>query len=274
MNINDRKQELSQYLKTRRARLLPNEVGLPNGQRRRTPGLRREEVALLAGVGITWYTWLEQGRDIQVSDEVLMSIARALRLTDAETNHLFKLAGHTSPLIQHNGTEAMSPTLKALIDLQPYVPAIVIGRRWDILGWNNMTTAIFGDFGVVPVSDRNKLWIMFTDTGTREIIVDWEHHAQRAMAYFRLDYGQHIGDIHFEELVQRLLNHSPEFSDWWDRHDIQARGVVHKHVRHCDLGDLFFEELALQPEPTIGQRIITFVPVPDTGTLEKLQTFY
>lgn len=271
MNTSDRKQELSQFLKTRRARIAPSEVGLPDGQRRRTPGLRREEVAQLAGVGLTWYTWLEQGRDIQVSEDVLLGVAKALRMTSTETNHLFMLAGYPNPMFQSNETEQVAPALYTLVRLQTLIPAVIIGRHWDILVWNALATRILGDFAKMPIAKRNMLWIMFMDEDMRYIINDWEHHAQRLLAHFRLDYGQHIDDMEFEKLRQRLCAGSPLFKAWWELHDIQARNIVHKHFRHPILGDLYFEQITFIPEPAIGQRVINYVPIPNTGTLEVLQ---
>src|SRR5919201_3772884 len=154
-----RREELADFLRRKRAGIKPEDVGLPNGGRRRTPGLRREEVALLAGVGTTWYTWLEQGRDVRASLDVLEALARALRLTPAERTHLILLGrGEEAPPCRPP-SERVSPTLRRLIENLGPNPAFVLGRRWDYLAWNKAACAVFGDLGKVPRSQRNHLWL-------------------------------------------------------------------------------------------------------------------
>src|SRR5690349_22910145 len=182
-----RRGELADFLRRRRASLKPQDVGLPNGGRRRTPGLRREEVAQIAGVGTTWYTWLEQGRDVRASMDVLESISRALRLTPAERDHLILLGrGEQAPPMTPTA-EQVSPTVKRLIKNLGPNPAYVLGRRWDIICWNRAYTAVFGDPGEVPKPFRNHVWLTFTDPARRELMPDWEKAARLQVARFRAD---------------------------------------------------------------------------------------
>src|SRR5690349_14790008 len=168
-----RRGELADFLRRRRASLKPEDVGLPNGGRRRTPGLRREEVAHLAGVGTTWYTWLEQGRDVRASLDVLEALSRALRLTPAERTHLVLLGrGEEPPPCKSD--ERVSPTVKRLIQNLGLNPAYVLGRRWDYLAWNDAATTIFGDLGSVPRAARNHVWMHFMDARRRTMFPDWE----------------------------------------------------------------------------------------------------
>jgi transcriptional regulator with XRE-family HTH domain len=183
--------ELSRFLKSRRARVSPAAVGLPRRARRRTPGLRREEVADLAGVGLTWYTWLEQGRDIRVSPEVLTGVARALQLEPAERAHLFRLAGHAPPAAAP--AAAVSPRLRRVLDHWDPFPAHLTGRRRDVLAWNRASEAING-WSQLPQEKLNVLWFMFTLPSTRRLLVDWEHEAALSVAAFRAEAGGDLGE--------------------------------------------------------------------------------
>src|SRR5260221_9290222 len=171
MQKDARHTQLSEFLRSRRARITLSDVGLPSIGRRRTPGLRRAEVAQLAGVSVDWYTWLEQGRAINPSEQVLRSIARILRLDDTETRYLFTLVygSSTTPRI-----ESVSPVLQAMLDSLNVVPAKVMNHCWDIVAWNQAYCALFGDMGAIPAAERNCLWHAFTDPFLRQILVDWE----------------------------------------------------------------------------------------------------
>ena len=207
-----RRQELSDFLRNRRGRIAPADVGLPATNRRRTPGLRREEVAQLAGVSATWYTWLEQKRPIGVSSGVLDSLARVLRLDPAERMQLFQLALRQPVLESLSKRETVSPLIRRLLDQTDPIPAFVLGRRWDVLAWNRAALAFFFDFEQVPANERNTLWLIFTNSTLRSLLVDWRSRAQDTLARFRADYGRHAGDAHFVQLVERLKSVSPEFA--------------------------------------------------------------
>jgi transcriptional regulator with XRE-family HTH domain len=264
-----RREELADFLRKRRAHLQPEDVGLPSGGRRRTPGLRREEVAHLAGVGATWYTWLEQGRDVRASLEVLEAIARALRLTSAERTHLVLLGrGEIPPPCKSD--ERVSATVRRLIENLGANPAYLIGRRWDYLAWNQAACAIFGDFDQVPRAARNHLWMHFMDPTRREIFPDWSRSARLMAAKFRADHARHIGDPTFEQLVTTLRKSSPEFCKLWGKHEVAQSGPGRKTVNHPVVGTLLFEHAVFNPQETPEQRMILMSPLPDQDTPAKL----
>jgi transcriptional regulator with XRE-family HTH domain len=264
-----RREELADFLRKRRAHLQPEDVGLPSGGRRRTPGLRREEVAHLAGVGATWYTWLEQGRDVRASLEVLEAIARALRLTSAERTHLVLLGrGEIPPPCKSD--ERVSATVRRLIENLGANPAYLIGRRWDYLAWNQAACAIFGDFDQVPRAARNHLWMHFMDPTRREIFPDWSRSARLMAAKFRADHARHIGDPTFEQLVTTLRKSSPEFCKLWGKHEVAQSGPGRKTVNHPVVGTLLFEHAVFNPQETPEQRMILMSPLPDEDTPAKL----
>lgn len=264
-----RRAELADFLRKRRANLKPEDVGLPNGGRRRTPGLRREEVASLAGVGTTWYTWLEQGRDVRASLDVLEAICRALRLSPAERTHLILLGrGEEPPPCK--SAERASTTLKRLIENLGPNPAFVLGRRWDYLAWNDAAVAILGDLGAVPRAARNHVWMHFMDTSRRERIADWERSSRLLVAKFRADTARHLGDPEFEQLIHTLRKSSPEFCKAWNKHEVAHSGVGRKVIRHPVVGTMVFEHAVFNPQESPDQRLILYSPLPDEQTPAKL----
>jgi transcriptional regulator with XRE-family HTH domain len=265
-----RRAELADFLRKRRASVKPEYVGLPNGGRRRTPGLRREEVAQLAGVGATWYTWLEQGRDVRASLEVFEALARALRLTPAERLHLILLGrGEEAPACDAPA-ERVSPTLRRVIENLGPAPAYVLGRRWDYLAWNRAASAVFGDFGKIPRAVRNHVWLMFMDPARRGMFADWERGARLSVAKFRADSARHLGDPSFEELIHALRQSSPEFCKAWKRHEVARSGEGRKAVRHPVEGLLVFEHAVFNPVEAPEQRLILYSPLPEEDTRAKL----
>jgi transcriptional regulator with XRE-family HTH domain len=265
-----RREELADFLRRRRETLTPGDVGLPNGGRRRTPGLRREEVALLGGVGTTWYTWLEQGRDVRASLDVLEGLARALRLTPAERTHLILLGrGEEAPPCRAP-SERVSPTLRRLIENLGPNPALVMGRRWDYLAWNAAACALFGDFGAIPRAARNHIWLTFMDPARREMFTDWDRASRLMVAKFRADSAHHLGDPAFEELVDALRHSSPEFCRAWKRHEVARSGESRKVVLHPQAGKLVFEHAVFHPTEAPEQRLILYSPVPEEDTPAKL----
>jgi transcriptional regulator with XRE-family HTH domain len=265
-----RREELADFLRRRREQIKPEDVGLPNGGRRRTPGLRREEVAQLAGVGATWYTWLEQGRDVRASMEVLEAIARALHLTPAERTHLILLGrGEEAPPCKAP-PERVSPSLRRLIENLGASPAILLGRRWDYLAWNRAACALFGNFDSIPKAARNHLWLLFMDPMRRELSPDWERGARTAVAKFRADSARHIGDASFDELIQALRQRSPEFCKMWKRHEVARSGEGRKELNHPLVGTLVFEHAVFHPAEAPEQRLILYTPAAEHATPEKL----
>jgi transcriptional regulator with XRE-family HTH domain len=265
-----RREELADFLRHRREALSPEAVGLPGGGRRRTPGLRREEVAQLAGVGTTWYTWLEQGRDVRASLDVLEALARALKLSQAERSHLILLGrGEEAPPCR-NPVERVSPALRKLIDGLGSNPAYILGRRWDYLAWNEAAVALLGDFGAIPRAARNHLWVTFTDPSRREMFGDWERSMRTLVAKFRADSARHIGDPAFESLIAALRRSSPEFADAWERHEVSRSGEGRKDLNHPVAGQMSFSHAVFHPAEKLEQRLVLYSPLPEHETAEKL----
>ncbi|MEL7629498.1 helix-turn-helix transcriptional regulator [Pectobacterium aroidearum] len=213
--------DLAAFLRARRERVSPDDVGLPSGGRRRTPGLRREEVAALAGVGLTWYTWLEQGRDIGVSAAFLDSLARVLKLDAAERRHLFLLA-HERPPAEPGKTWCVVPPLvqRLMHDLAPH-PAYILNLRWDVLTFNEPANQLFS-FDAHPSERRNLLWLLFTDTLLHERFIGWEQQAPQMLSSFRRDFARATQEADIHELVDELERVSPDFKTWWRQHEVHA----------------------------------------------------
>ncbi len=215
------REELASFLRARRQSLSPADVGLPSGGRRRTPGLRREEVAALAGVGLTWYTWLEQGRNIGVSATFLDSLARTLKLDAAERRHLFLLAHERLPAEPGKTWCVVPPLVHRLMhDLSPHA-AYVLNLRWDVLAFNAPADELFG-LSLHEPARRNLLWLLFTDTLLRERFVGWEQQAPQMLSSFRRDFARATQEADIHRLVAELEKISPEFKEHWRRHEVHA----------------------------------------------------
>ncbi len=253
-----RRRELADFLRSRRARLGPADVGLPDAGLRRTPGLRREEVAVLAGVGVTWYTWLEQGRKINPSDEVLASIARTLRLSSAETEHVFRLAGAHPPA----GAQAseVPEVLRKLVESQDPAVAFLIDARWDLLAWSRMAEEFF-HFERFPVADRNVAWLMFASPVAREVIEDWPVHARRVLGAFRASSAGLLDDARFQEVLARLRREYPEVRAWWDDQEVEHKTVARKALRHPVRGRVEVDEVVLRPSVAPELQLVINLPV-------------
>jgi transcriptional regulator with XRE-family HTH domain len=250
-------------------------VGLIGGFRRRTPGLRREEVADLAGLGIAWYTWLEQGRKINVSDDVLMAIARALRLNTDETAYLFLLASPMRPLTASG--EEVSPSQQAVLDALDPNPAHIRDDLWNLLAWNR-SFALATGFDQIPQEDRNLLWLIFTHASTTELIADWKTTAAFAVAQFRFECSSNLEDPGVIELVERLREVSPEFEEWWDRCEVDCGVGSFTEWAH-PAGSMSFQRIVFPVESTSDpglhggarNRLNVLVPVPGTATDRHLR---
>jgi transcriptional regulator with XRE-family HTH domain len=269
-NGDRRRAELADFLRTKRANLQPEHVGLPDSGRRRTPGLRREEVALLAGVGTTWYTWLEQGRDVRASLEVLEALARALQLTPAERTHVILLGrGEEAPPCKAP-TETLSPTLQTLVEGIGPGPAFLLGRRWDYLAWNKPFERVFGwEPGDEPLS-RNHVWLWFMDPARRTLCGDWSTNARLLVAKFRADSARNIGDPAFEELIAALESSSPEFRKLWKRHEVSGSGEGRKELTHPVVGRLAFAHAVFFHGERSEQRLVLYTPLCELDTQAKL----
>ncbi|MFC0438383.1 helix-turn-helix domain-containing protein [Kutzneria buriramensis] len=268
----DPRAELSEFLRSRRARLTPADVGIAEyGHRRRVPGLRREELAQLAGVSPAYYTRLEQGNGRNVSAEVLNAIAAALRLSDTERAHLARLAKPTqqrrrpAPQRQH-----VRPALLELLSAMD-VPAYVWGRRTEILAWNTTASALFGDWGNRPPQDRNWARITFLDPASRELFVDWHTKAADVVGQLRLDAGQHPDDPRLAALVGELSVKSDDFRTLWATHNVKAKAHGAMRLAHPVAGELSlrFETFTLPGEQE--QSLSTYHAEPGSPSVDALR---
>ncbi|MFI6869769.1 helix-turn-helix transcriptional regulator [Nocardia sp. NPDC050406] len=263
-----RRAQLRDFLRTRRARITPGDVGLITSGRRRTPGLRREEVAQLAGVGVSWYTWLEQGRDINVSGEVLDAVSRALRLTEPERAHLHVLAGLLPPRAHGPAAATVGPELRRLLDSWTPRPAILRDRYWNILGINDGTRAVFG----YDDADHNCLVTFFTNSRYRDLHTAWTAIAPDVVAAYRADAAHAPGDPGFHRVIDELATASTEFAELWARHDVAAPMQSIKAVQHPQVGELTFDKTTLSVIDHPDWYLEFYNPRPATGTEQRLAT--
>lgn len=243
------KAELSEFLRLRRDRLRPVDVGLPERGQRRVPGLRREEIASLAGVSTDYYVRLEQGRNITASEGVLDAIARALRLDEAERAHLHHLAKPRPARRSPARPQRVRPGVHLLLD-RLSTPAFVLGRRLDVLATNRLARALLVDFDAMAAAERNHARWVFLDPRARDLYVDWETVARDNVAVLRMDVGSHPDDAALSALIGQLSVASPEFARWWADHDVLVRGHGAKRFRHPVVGEieLRYEALDLADE--------------------------
>jgi transcriptional regulator with XRE-family HTH domain len=267
----NRRDQLAQFLRSRRARLTPSDVGLPPGLRRRTPGLRREEVAQLAGVGVTWYTWLEQGRNINASVQVLDAIARTLRLDQAEREHLYLLAD--VPSVPETPATTLSPEVQEILDALAPLPAVVYNGRYDALAWNGTYQALFPGLVGAPVAERNALWQMFAVPACCSAIGNRETELATMVATFRAAYGRHLGEPAWASFVERLRSVSAEFVEMWDRHDVASPATRVKVFARNLIGvhEVRTTATSLAISSTPEARIVVYTPIDeqDRAALEE-----
>lgn len=264
-----RRELLRDFLRTRRARRRPEDVGIPVTGRRRTPGLRREEVAVLAGVGVSWYTWLEQGRDITVSDGVLDAIARVLMLNEPERIHLYLLAGLNPPPVACAPGAAITPEVRQLIDGWDGRPAVLRDRYWNVLAFNNTARAVF-DYGD---GENNCLITYFTNPRYRAMDEVWSANAPAVVAAYRAGAAICPGDAGFRRVLDRLGSARSEFIELWERQEVGVPVQAVNALRHPEVGELFFDATTLTVADHPEWQLVLYNPRPgtDTGTrLERL----
>ncbi|HWG03661.1 MAG TPA: helix-turn-helix transcriptional regulator [Beijerinckiaceae bacterium] len=254
-----RRRELGEFVRSHRERLTPEMVGLPGGGRRRTPGLRREEVAQLAGLSVTWYVWIEQGRDVSASTSALSRLARALRLSKAERAYLFERAGKADPLAGADAASPLGPSLLACVDVIAW-PAYLLDRYWTAIAWNMAAASLFVGW-LDGEHDRNLLRYVFQSPAARTLICDFEDRARRVLAEFRIDYGRHLDDPAMRDLVEQLSHESPSFSRAWNDYSVVAREGGKRSFAHPDRGLAVYEQLsfALAGHPDV--KLVILGPV-------------
>ena len=265
--------EFGEYLRRRRTELQPADVGLPDTTFRRVKGLRREEVAQLAGVSTDYYTRLEQGRDLSPSDGVLDALAGALKLDVAGRAHLQHLAHPARPARRRNATvQRVRPAVRSMLDSWTDQPGFVIGRRGDVLATNALTRALLVDFDAMPYKDRNLTKWILLDPAARDLYVDWAQIASEMVAILRLDAGAHPDDPRTTELVGELAMKSQEFPRWWAQHKVLDRTWGHKRFRHPVVGALEIDYEALQLPGDPDQTLFVYrAPDGDTRSAEALR---
>ncbi|WP_206957333.1 helix-turn-helix transcriptional regulator [Trinickia acidisoli] len=258
MSSTSRRTEFGDFLRSRREKLTPDARTLKSGRRRRTPGLRREEVAELAGIGVDWYVRLEQGRTVSPSDATLVALAHALRLGKAEAAHLRALArGSDSRAFV---SEHVPPAIERMVS-KLALPAYVTGRRWDILAWNRAANDLFG-FGRLAQTNRNILVFIFAERNARQLFGStWQEEARRMIALFRATHDLHADDPAFVDLVERLRSVSQEFSKWWKAHDVRSGASGQKALAHPKRGIQHYEYATFQANDDPALKLAIYTPV-------------
>lgn len=259
---------LGAYLRDRRARLDPAAFGFPEG-RRRTPGLRREEVAQRANISPTWYTWLEQGRGGAPSAEVLGRIASALMLTDVEREHLFLIGLGRPPETRYRQSAGVTPRLQRVLDALEPTPALIRTATWDVVAWNRAVRVMLADYGALPPKERNLLRRMFVDPEARAAQHDWERVARFVVGAFRVDAARAGAAAEVQPLVDELRRLSPEFEAMWRDNQVQGPGEGIKHIRHPVLGEISFEHSAFAIDGRPDLSMIVYNPV-EAADLERI----
>jgi hypothetical protein len=266
--VERRREELGSFLKSRRARLSPEDFGMPRGARRRTPGLRREEVALIAGVGVTWYTWLEQGREINVSTQVLDAVARTLRLDHAEREHLYQLAEATPTLVGGSRGPVPAEIRQIVYSLDP-LPASLANGRFDILMANDAYEDLFWEWHTMRCVHRNTLWCCLTEPTTSAKFPQYEQEVRYIVARMRAAYARHVGDAEWEEDIRRLSTLSGKFADLWARHEVTDAEPRVRTFVHPVAGPLTFTATELQVAGMTDARLVVNTPA-DEQTRARL----
>ncbi len=259
---------LGEFLKARRAQVTPEEVGLPPGLRRRTAGLRREEVALLAGVGVTWYTWLEQGRSINASDQVLDAVARTLRLNAVEREHLYQLA-EAAPKFRAPSGKVPDGVLEMLRSLDP-LPASVMNGRYDLIIKNAAYQDLFAPWHPMPCVHRNTLWCVFAEPSSRTTMRNFDEEAAHLVARLRAEYAKHIGDPEWEDDIRRLCDRSADFAKLWARHEVAAPAERLREFLHPEVGLLRLTNTELVVSAEADLRMSVYTPA-DEESRQRLK---
>ncbi len=263
--LNRTRQELADFLRMKREKLSPQAVGLPSGTRRRTPGLRREEVAALAGVGLTWYTWLEQGREINASVEFLEDLARVLKLDATERYHLFLLAHQRPPVVAGHQWCQVTPLVRRLLDDLPLRPAYVMNLSWDIIAWNPAADRLFAIAERQP-EQRNMLWMLFADPELNQRLMGWQEQAPQILASFRRDYARAPQDATMLQRIQALSDVSPQFRQLWQQHDIHGRCQGQRTFLVAGAGEVTFEHASFIVDEDNHLRLVMYSAQPDCPT--------
>jgi transcriptional regulator with XRE-family HTH domain len=269
--IPPRPNEVGDFLKARRAQLTPHDLGVEEtGAHRKVAGLRREEVARLAAISVDYYTRLEQGR-VQASASVLATLARALRLDEDQQAYLYELAGKTDARPRRRAPQRLRPAMRRLLDQLTETPAIVLGKRMDILAWNHSATALYTDFGQLPPRHRNYVRLLFTHPTVRALHTEWEHDARTAVATLRMQAARDPDDPELAQLVGDLSVQDPDFRAWWAEHSVNSSSYGTKRYRHALVGDLTLDCDVWGSPDGSGQRLMVLTAEPGTPSRDALR---
>lgn len=260
-NIDKRRKELGEFLQAIRKRGTPEAFGFPSGARRRTKGLRREEVAQLANISATWYTWIEQGRDVSMSEDTIIRLAQALKLTRTEREYLFDLSGRRDPQGYIQEEDLASNSLTTLLK-DIHVPAYVLGRTWNILAWNKQAKILFGDWLSEDKSTiaPNLLRLVFTKAEARQFVINWEARSKRLVAEFRADCRSRLQEPELQSLVTELSKSSTEFDQFWKQHDVLERQGGMREFKHSRLGKLTYKQVTMRPVDQEQLKLVMLSP--------------
>lgn len=267
-----RRKELGLFLRARRDQALRADYGLPPVGRSRERGLRREEVAFLSGVSVTWYTWLEQGRDISPSRQVLEAVSRALHLSSTGLGYVLSLGGYASAAPAAPAADTAPAHIQRLMDALDPNPAFALFPDWGVAGWNRAYAALYPNIATVPPADRNLLWLVFTDPYVRNLLPDWDITSKRFLAEFRAETGQRLGDPDIQYQVERLKEASPEFRQGWDLYDILGFESRERLFHHPAVGVLQLEHHQVSPSDRPDLHIVVYTPAPGSGAAAQMQS--
>jgi len=261
--------ELSRFLKRSRSRIRPEDVGLPAGERRRAKGLRREEVAALAGMSVTWYTWFEQGRDVKLSAAMLERLSSAVRLTGEERAYLFALAQHRPPPLAPIADDTVSPSVQHMLDALP-IPAQVLSDDWTVIAWNRAATLVFRDYSRLAKHDRNLLKLLVAPDSEAASNESYRDRVRRLTARLRWDYGRSARPEVLDTLIDEMLAKSPVFAEFWEKMEIAAHFEGVHSINVSAVGEIKFRHTSFAIEQKPTQRLLVFSPL-DTADAERLR---
>lgn len=264
--MDTKRTELGEFLQAMRQRGIPEAFGFPSGTRRRTQGLRREEVAQLAGMSATWYTWIEQGREVNVSADALDRLATALKLSKSERGYLFDMTDRRDPKASHTDEDSAPEVLITMLE-NIHIPAYILGRTWDILAWNHAASHLFGDWlnndKLAASSEHlrpNLLLLVFQHPNAKQFVVNWEMRARRLVAEFRADCRSRIEELELKRLVSDLAQNSPEFDRFWKQHDVLERQGGLREFDHPILGFISYQQVTLRPVEQEQLKLVLLQP--------------